>query len=50
MQNKEKRIKTIVLALALLCSRIFADKITIFAASDLTFALDDIKKEFLKEN
>ena len=41
-------MKKIVLALTFLCSSIFADKITIFAASDLKFALDDIKKEFLK--
>ena len=43
-------MKKIVLGLIIFCSSIFADKITIFAASDLKFALDDIKKEFLKEN
>ena len=43
-------MKEIVLALTFLWSSIFADTITIFAASDLKFALDDIKKEFLKEN
>ncbi|MBD3840742.1 MAG: molybdate ABC transporter substrate-binding protein [Campylobacterales bacterium] len=29
---------------------LWADKITIFAASDLKFALDDVKAEFLKDN
>ena len=42
-------MKKIVLALVIFYSSIFADKITIFAASDLKFALDDIRKEFLKE-
>ena len=42
-------MKKIVLGLIIFCSSIFADKITIFAASDLKFALDDIRKEFLKE-
>jgi len=32
------------------CSTIFAQKITIFAASDLQYALDIIKKDFLKSH
>lgn len=45
----KKLIGTIVLSLSLSTAS-FADKITVFAASDLRFALDDIKKEFLNEN
>lgn len=40
----------IILLFMLFANFIFADKITIFAASDLKFALDDIKKEFVKQN
>lgn len=43
-------MKNIIGLLLLLSSFGFADKITVFAASDLKFALDDIKKEFLKQN
>ncbi|MDZ7818777.1 MAG: molybdate ABC transporter substrate-binding protein [Aliarcobacter sp.] len=43
-------MKKIILSLMVLCSSIFADKITVFAAADLRFALDEVKKEFLKES
>ncbi|MDD5372710.1 MAG: molybdate ABC transporter substrate-binding protein [Sulfurimonas sp.] len=43
-------MKKIFLSLILLATCMFADKITIFAASDLKFALDEIKTEFLKQN
>jgi molybdate transport system substrate-binding protein len=46
-------MKKIISGLALVLSlngALLADKITIFAASDLKFALDDVKVEFLKDN
>lgn len=43
-------MKKIFLSLILFATCTFADKITIFAASDLKFALDEIKTEFLKQN
>lgn len=42
-------IKSIIFIL-MLSSFGFADKINIFAASDLKFALDEVKREFLKQN
>ncbi len=38
----------IIFVLLFTCSYILADKITVFAASDLKFALDNIKENFLK--
>lgn len=43
-------LKNIFLVILLFSSVLFADKITVFAASDLKFALDNVKEEFLKEN
>lgn len=42
-------LKKIFLGILLFSSVLLADKITVFAASDLKFALDDIKKEFLEK-
>lgn len=42
--------KKIILGLIVLSSTMFADKITVFAAADLRFALDEVKKEFLKQS
>ena len=41
-------LKKLLLTLLLLTSAAFGDKITIFAASDLKFALDSIKSDFIK--
>jgi molybdate transport system substrate-binding protein len=43
-------LKKILLALLLLGSSLFADKITVFAASDLKFALDGIKAKFIQQH
>ena len=43
-------MKKIILGLMILCSSIFADKITVFAASDLKFALDEIKERYTSVN
>ena len=43
-------MKKIFLALLFLCATLFAQKITIFAASDLKFALDTIKADFLQQH
>jgi len=43
-------LKKILLTLLFLASTAFADKITIFAASDLRAALDTIKEQFIKEH
>ena len=43
-------MKKIILGLMILCSSIFADKITVFAASDLKFALDEIKEKYTSVN
>ncbi len=43
-------MKKIILGLMILCSSIFANKITIFAASDLKFALDEIKNLYTAIN
>jgi len=43
-------VKRTVLLFLLLSCALFAQKITIFAASDLKFALDTIKTEFLKSH
>lgn len=45
-----KRVLTIILLICGLSGNLWADKITVFAASDLRFALDNIKVEFLKVN
>lgn len=45
----KKLISGLMLVLGL-SGNLWADKITVFAASDLKFALDDVKKEFLKAN
>jgi molybdate transport system substrate-binding protein len=45
-----KKLLSTVLIICGLSGSLWADKITIFAASDLKFALDDVKKEFLKTN
>lgn len=42
-------MKKIILVLGLLISSVFGDKITVFAAADLRFALDEVKSEFLKQ-
>lgn len=43
-------MRKIILGLMVLGSVAFADKITVFAAADLRFALDEVKKEFLKQS
>ena len=43
-------MKKIILGLMILYSTVFADKITIFAASDLKFALDEIKNLYTSLN
>ncbi|MFK5976956.1 MAG: molybdate ABC transporter substrate-binding protein [Sulfurovum sp.] len=43
-------MKKIIITFWLLTNLLLADKITIFGASDLKFAMDTIKDEFLKEN
>ncbi len=43
-------MRKIVLALMVLSSTMFADKITVFAASDLKFALDEIKNSYISNN
>lgn len=43
-------LKKIVLGLIILSVSMFAQKITVFAAADLRYALDEVKKEFLKSN
>jgi molybdate transport system substrate-binding protein len=46
----KKIISKLTVIIILLSSVLFAQKVTIFAASDLKFALDAIKKDFLKEH
>jgi molybdate transport system substrate-binding protein len=50
MKQVSKKLVSTVLIVCGLSGSLWADKITIFAASDLKFALDDVKKEFLKAN
>lgn len=45
-----KRLLSATLLLLSLSGNLLADKITVFAASDLKFALDNVKTEFLKVN
>lgn len=45
-----KNIINSILFILAVSANLWADKITVFAASDLKFALDDVKKEFLKQN
>jgi len=42
--------KKLLLTSMLLCTMLLADKITVFAASDLKFALDGVKNLFLQQN
>lgn len=50
MEQMSKKLASTMLLVCVLIGNLWADKITIFAASDLKFALDDVKKEFLKAN
>ncbi|MFA5454410.1 MAG: molybdate ABC transporter substrate-binding protein [Sulfurimonas sp.] len=43
-------MKKIILGLMILSMSLFAEKITVFAAADLRFALDEVKAKFLKEH
>ena len=49
MLTSKKIVSVLVLVLGL-NGALFADKITVFAAADLRFALDEVKKEFLKQS
>jgi len=49
MKKMKKLIIGLVLALGA-STTLWADKITVFAAADLRFALDEVKSEFLKQN
>ncbi|QOG12422.1 molybdate ABC transporter substrate-binding protein [Arcobacter sp. FWKO B] len=40
----------LIFTIGLLVSVVFGDKITVFAAADLRFALDEVKEAFLKQN
>jgi len=51
MYHKESNLfKKIIAIFWITSSILLADKITLFAASDLKFALDSIKESFLQEN
>lgn len=43
-------MKKLIFTIVLLVTMVFGDKITVFAAADLRFALDELKNEFLKQN
>ncbi|MDY0321480.1 MAG: molybdate ABC transporter substrate-binding protein [Arcobacteraceae bacterium] len=40
----------LILTIGLLISSVFGEKVTVFAAADLRFALDEVKSAFLKQN
>lgn len=48
--EKELRVKKVIAGILLVWSAAFADKITIFAAADLRFALEAVKEAFLEQH